>query len=367
MTDSLHIALLAPPFESVPPRLYGGTERVVDPLARGLVLAGPEVSVFASADSHPAGRLIPITDTALRLREPPVQDPSAIQLSILLKLQQRLTTGHWGTDSGSRPIDVIHNHNDFWMFPLLRGLKVPMITTMHGRLDLPDYTPAWKQADGSHGYVSISMAQRQPVPDLPWLGNIAHGLPLEQYPYHPMPGSYLAFLGRICPEKRPEWAIQIAKQSGIPLKIAAKIEGKAGRDWYDQMLKPHVDGRFIEYVGEISDREKGDFLGNALGLAFPIDWPEPFGLVMIEALACGTPVLARPCGSVTEVLTHGRTGFIASDIQELGRLARELPALSRANCRHEAEVRFSLTRMTEDYLNAYRRIRELGEHRESRH
>jgi len=177
----------------------------------------------------------------------------------------------------------------------------------------------------------------------------------------------LAFLGRICPEKRPEWAVQIAQQSGIPLKIAAKIEGKAGRDWYDEKIKPHVDGRFIEYVGEISDREKGDFLGNALGLAFPIDWPEPFGLVMIEALACGTPVLARPCGSVPEVLTHGRTGFIAHDVQELGRLARELPALSRAICRHEAEVRFSLTRMTEDYLHAYRRIRELGEHGESRH
>jgi len=360
MTDSLHIALLAPPFESVPPRLYGGTERVVDHLARGLVQAGHEVSVFASSDSHPSGRLIPITETALRLREPPVQDASAIQLSILLKLQQGLDLG---TDSGARPIDVIHNHNDFWMLPLIHQSDAPMLTTLHGRLDLPDFIPAWRQANGPHGYVSISLAQRQPVADLPWVANIPHGLPLEQYPFYPKPGGYLAFLGRICPEKRPEWAIQIAQQSGIPLKIAAKIEGKAGRDWYDQKIKPHVDGRFIEFIGEISDREKGEFLGNALGLAFPIDWPEPFGLVMIESLACGTPVLARPCGSVTEVLSHGRTGFIASDIRELGRLARELPALSRANCRREAEVRFSLTRMTEDYLNAYRRIRELGEHR----
>jgi len=367
MTDSLHIALLAPPFESVPPRLYGGTERVVDHLARGLVQAGHEVSVFASSDSHPAGRLIPVTDTALRLRNPPVQDASAIQLSLLLKLQASLSTGNTGTDSPRRPIDIIHNHNDFWMLPLTRNVQVPMLTTLHGRLDLPDSLPAWREARGNHGYISISRAQRQAAPDLPWAANIPHGLPLEQYPYHPRPGSYLAFLGRICPEKRPEWAVQIAQQSGIPLKIAAKIEGKAGRDWYDEKIKPHVDGRFIEYVGEISDREKGDFLGNALGLAFPIDWPEPFGLVMIEALACGTPVLARPCGSVPEVLTHGRTGFIAHDVQELGRLARELPALSRAICRHEAEVRFSLTRMTEDYLHAYRRIRELGEHGESRH
>jgi glycosyltransferase involved in cell wall biosynthesis len=227
--------------------------------------------------------------------------------------------------------------------------------------------PAWRRAKLPHGFVSISHAQRLPIPDLHWAGNIPHGLPLDQYTFHSEPGRYLAFLGRICPEKRPEWAVQIAKQAGIPLKIAAKIEGREGQDWYDRMIKPHVDGRFIEYIGEISDSEKSEFLGNALGLVFPIDWPEPFGLVMIEALACGTPVLARPFGSVPEVLDHGRTGYISADVANLARLARELPTLKRRECRREAEVRFSLQRMTEDYLDVYRRIRKLGDVGESYH
>jgi glycosyltransferase involved in cell wall biosynthesis len=203
--------------------------------------------------------------------------------------------------------------------------------------------------------------------DLPWLENIPHGMSFDHYPFQPRTGKYLAFLGRICAEKRPEWAVQIARRSGIPLKIAAKIEGKAGRDWYTEHIKPYVDGRFIEYVGEIAEHEKGKFLGDALGLVFPIDWPEPFGLVMIEALACGTPVLARPFGSVPEILEHGRTAYIDADIEKLSQAAPLLENLSRTECRRVAEERFSLKRMVEAHLDVYRRARELGNSIEPRH
>ncbi len=362
MAEPLRVALIAPPFEAVPPRLYGGTERVVDHLARGLSSAGAEVTLFASGDSQSAGRLVPVVPEALRLMKKPVTDYGAVHLKMLVEIQDFIRDS-----AREREIQIIHNHHDFWMLPLAGQFNIPTLTTLHGRLDLPDFIPTWRSAPKRHGYISISHSQRLPTPDLNWIANIPHGIAVDTYPYREQPGSYLAFLGRICPEKRPEWAVQIAQKSGIPLKIAAKIDGREGRDWYDTHIKHHVDGKFIEYIGEISEHEKGDFLGNALGLAFPIDWPEPFGLVMIESLACGTPVLARPCGSVNEILENERTAFIENDLIDLARRARDLESLSRRECRKVAEERFSLRRMVEDHLDVYRRIRELGNVGESRH
>jgi len=361
-TNSLRVALIAPPFEAVPPKLYGGTERVVHHLAQGLTEIGAQVTLFASGDSQSAGQLVPITPEALRLMQHPPAELGTVHTRMLLQIQK-----HLRNQQAFESFDIIHNHHDFWMLPLAGSQPAPVVTTLHGRLDLPDFLPVWRSAPPSHRYISISHSQREPAPDLPWIENIPHGIPFDDYPFQAQPGKYLAFLGRICPEKRPEWAVQIALQSGIPLKIAAKIEGKSGRDWYDAMIKPHVDGRFIEYIGEIAEHEKGEFLGNALGLAFPIDWPEPFGLVMIESLACGTPVLARPVGSVPEILEHGRTAYIESGLTQLSRAALQLEKLSRSECRRVAEERFSLKRMVEAYLDVYRRVGELGNGVESRH
>ena len=251
--------------------------------------------------------------------------------------------------------DVIHNHHDYWMLPLTEMTDTPVITTTHGRMDLPDLDVVFSTFQKSH-FVSISDAQQKHMPDLKWLRTIHHGLDIKQFKYYDQPGQYLAFLGRICPEKRPEWAIEMAYRSGVPLKIAAKIEGEYGQSYYDTLVKPHVDGKFIEYVGEIAEAEKSEFLGNALALAFPIDWPEPFGLVVIESLACGTPVLARPCGSMPELLKEGVTGYMSIDVQALAKKIHDLPLLDRKQCRKWVEDRFSLQRMTEDYIRVYRHV-----------
>lgn len=336
--------MISPLFESVPPRLYGGTERVVFQLCQGLHEQDIEVVLFASGDSMVECALQAIVPEALRLRQPVVQDPLAFHFKMMSEVARR-----------AHEFDLIHNHSDYWMLPLTQMSKTPVLTTLHGRLDLSDSHAAYR-AFSDAPFISISEAQRRPMMDLHWLKTIHHGLDLEGFEYHPEPGQYLAFLGRISEEKRPEWAIQIAKESGIPLKIAAKIEGKVGQEYYSQFIKPHVDGRFIEYVGEISEREKSDFLGNALALVFPIDWPEPFGLVMIEALACGTPVLARPCGSVPEILRDGLTGFLHSDLEVLAQKVQLLPQINRRDCRQWVENHFSLQRMTEDYLDVYRQL-----------
>ncbi len=337
----LRVGLIAPPFESVPPRLYGGTERVVAELARGLHAAHVETVVFASGDSVVPGRLVPVTPEALRLRVPPVHDAGLFQLRMLEAVQQH-----------ARDLDILHNHNDYAMLPLHRMTRTPMVTTLHGRLDIPDLPLALK-AIPEASFISISDSQRKPIPGLRWRRTIYHGLDLGRFRFNPKPGSYLAFLGRISPEKRPDLAIEIAKRSGIPLKIAAKIEPGKDREYHEALVAPHLDGKFIEYVGEISESEKSDFLGGALGLAFPIDWPEPFGLVMIESLACGTPVLARPRGSVTEIITSGVTGFVDADIEVLARRAIDLASLDRVRCRQEVANRFSIERMTRDHLEVY--------------
>ena len=344
----MRVALLSPLFESVPPRLYGGTERVVYNLCRGLTESDIEVTVFASADSSVDGRIAPVVDEALRLSRKPIADPAAYNFKMLSMVADR-----------AAEFDVIHNHHDYWMLPLTKMSDTPVLTTTHGRLDLPDL-PAAYNAYPDALFVSISNAQRNPFSSLRWLRTIYHGIDLDEFDFHERPGKYLAFLGRIDHSKRPDYAIQIAKKSGVPLKIAAKIEGPESQQYYDTWVKPHVDGKFIEYIGEISDGEKVEFLGNALALCFPIDWPEPFGLVMVESLACGTPVLARPCGSVPELLEDGVTGFTHANVDVLAARVRDLDRISRRKCRQYAEQKFSLKRMTEEYIHVYRHVIELS-------
>jgi glycosyltransferase involved in cell wall biosynthesis len=348
ITQPLSVALLSPLFESVPPRLYGGTERVIDLLCRGLSAAGANVTLFASEDSRAAAdwgcRLIPVIDEALRLKSTPPEDPNVFNFRMLAKASEY-----------AEEFDIIHNHHDYWMLPLCRMTSTPLVSTIHGRMDMSERADVFN-AFADCFFVSISDSQRAPVPNLRWLRTVYHGMTFEHFEFKPNPGNYLAFLGRISPEKRPEWAIQIAKRSGVPLKIAAKIEGKAGQEYYDAYVKPHVDGRNIEYIGEVSEGEKASFLGNALALVFPIDWPEPFGLVMIESLACGTPVLARPCGAVPEILMDGVTGFCDLDIKTLARRVVDISSLDRRACRKWVEDRFSLERMTEEYIHVYREV-----------
>ena len=344
----MRVALIAPLFESVPPRLYGGTERVVYNLCRGLTEADVEVTLFASGDSSAEGKIVPVTDEAFRLRKKPINDAVPYHLKMLKMVAAR-----------AEEFDIIHNHHDYWMLPLTEMTETPVVTTLHGRLDLPDISEAFATYGKAH-YISISDAQREPLPKLKWARTIHHGIDVDALEFHEKPGKYLAFLGRIDFEKRPDLAIEIAMRAGVPLKIAAKIEGKAMQEYYDAMIKPHVDGKFVEYVGEISEAEKSEFLGNALALCFPIDWPEPFGLVVVESLACGTPVLARPYGSMPELLADGVTGYCHSDIKELARRVADIPRIDRRICRKYVEDRFSLKRMTEDYINVYRHLADFS-------
>ncbi|MEO5971103.1 MAG: glycosyltransferase family 4 protein [Bdellovibrionia bacterium] len=339
----MRVAILAPLFESVPPVLYGGTERVVANLCRGLTQANIEVVLFASGDSTAEGELVPVIEEAFRLKKVLVRDPHAYHFKMLEMVAKQ-----------AEDFDIIHNNNDYWMLPLARMTSTPLITTMHGRLDLVDMPEAFYGSLNSQ-FISISDSQRLPM-SLPWIKTIYHGIDVDRFQFYPNSGGYLAFLGRISSEKRPEWAIEIAKRSGIPLKIAAKIEAGLGQEYYDAFVKPHVDNRFIEYIGEISESEKSEFLGNSLATVFPVDWPEPFGLVMIESLACGTPVLARPCGSVPELLKDGITGYCDMNIEVLADKVKNISAIDRKGCRAWVESKFSLQRMTEDYIHVYRHV-----------
>jgi glycosyltransferase involved in cell wall biosynthesis len=351
----MRIALVSPLFESVPPKFYGGTERVVHALSRGLTDRGHEVTVFASGDSSVGCRLVSVIEEALRLTKKPVQDPCAYNLKMLGQIARV-----------ADEFDVIHNHHDYWMLPLSQMTRTPMVTTLHGRLDVGDAPLALRAFPEAH-YVSISNHQRRPLPDIKWLRTIYHGMEMSHLKAGLGRGNYLAFLGRITREKRPEYAIQIAKKSGMPLKIAAKIEGPESQAYYDTFVKPHVDGKFIEFVGEISEAEKSEFLGDAHALVFPIDWPEPFGLVVIEALACGTPVLARPFGAVPEITQDGITGYSAADIGELSRRVKDISTMDRKGCRRWVEERFSIQRMTKDYIHVYQHLEDYKNARVHRH
>lgn len=338
----MRIAQVAPLYESVPPKFYGGTERVVSFLTEELVRQGHDVTLFASGDSVTQANLVPISPKSLRLGHQHI-DQLAWHVLMCEKVFQT-----------ADDFDMIHFHIDYLHFPLSRRMKTPQITTMHGRLDIPDILPLHREFSDMP-LVSISLNQRMPLPSSRWAGNVYHGLPLDLLQFHESKGNYLAFLGRISPEKRVDRAIEIAIACGVNLKIAAKVD-KNDRDYFETDIKPLFQHPLIEYIGEINDREKSDFLGNAMALLFPIDWPEPFGLVMIEALACGTPVLAFQRGSAPEVIEHGKTGFIVSSVAEAVACIKNIDQINRRVCRGTFEERFSVARMTYDYLNIYKKV-----------
>jgi glycosyltransferase involved in cell wall biosynthesis len=339
----MRIAQVAPLYESVPPQLYGGTERVVSYLTEELVHQGHQVTLFASGDSVSQARLVAPCPNSLRLDKQCV-DQLAHHIVLLEHVFQQ-----------ARAFDLLHFHIDYVHFPLSVRQTIPTVTTLHGRLDLPDLMPVYEMFP-TMPVVSISESQRAPLPWLNWLGTVYHGLPEDLYTFRETPGTYLAFLGRIAPEKGVEQAIAIAQRAGMPLKIAAKVD-RADREYFREVVQPLLQKHaLVEYVGELGDGQKGTFLGEAYALLFPIDWPEPFGLVMIEALACGTPVIAYARGSVPEVLESGVTGWIVEGVEEAVQAVERVPALSRARCRQVFEERFSAFRMAQDYLQIYKTL-----------
>jgi glycosyltransferase involved in cell wall biosynthesis len=340
----LRIAQVAPLNESVPPKAYGGTERVVSYLTEELVQQGHEVTLFASGDSITQAQLVPICEQSLRL------DPHCIdQLAHHIVLLEQVFKNPYR-------FDIIHFHIDYLHFPWSRRMAVPHVTTLHGRLNIPDLVPLYQEFR-EMPVVSISNDQRTPLAWLNFQGTVYHGLPEDLLTFHERPGSYLAFLGRISPEKGVEQAIQIARQSGMTIKIAAKVD-PVDQAYFDEAIRPLLDEPGTEFIGEIGEDEKDAFLGNAYALLFPIDWPEPFGLVMIEALACGTPVIAYRHGSVPEVIDDGVTGFMADDPVGAVQAVERVAALSRTRCREVFEQRFTAARMAQGYLAIYRRLTE---------
>jgi glycosyltransferase involved in cell wall biosynthesis len=339
----LKIAQISPLMESVPPRLYGGTERIVCYLTDELVRLGHDVTLFASGDSVTAAKLISCVPQALRL-DASIRDAIPYYMLMLDRVRQR-----------SEDFDILHFHIDQFHFPLFRPIAGRTVTTLHGRQDLPDLRPLYA-GFADMPLVSISNAQRRPLPDANYVANIPHGLPLDLHgpAVHPR-GGYVAFLGRIAPEKRPDRAIAIARALRIPLKIAAKIDPVDG-SYFREMIAPLLDGPGVEFVGEINDHQKTQFLSEADALLFPVDWPEPFGLAMIEAMACGTPVLAFRCGSVPEIVEDGVTGAIVSTVDEAIAALPHVIALDRQSVRKRFEQRFSATRMAKDYVGVYRSL-----------
>lgn len=335
----MRIALVSPLHESVPPQAYGGTERVVSYLAEELVRRGHDVTLYASADSKTSARLVPCCTRSLRL-DPDCRDPLAHHV---VQLEKVLCDADW--------FDVIHWHTEHVHLPYARRLRVPSLTTLHGRLDLPDLLPLYAEFHDAP-LISISDAQRTPLPAAHWMQTIYHGLPPDLYRPGGGEGGYLAFLGRLSREKRVDRAIRIAIESGLPLKIAAKLD-EADRTWFEEEVVPLLDHPLIELVGEIGEDRKQDFLGAARALLFPIDWPEPFGLVMIEAMACGTPVVAYRNGSVPEIIEDGVTGFVVDHDEAAVDAVRRLDALSRAVCRSRFEQRFTVTQMVNAHEALY--------------
>ena len=343
--SGMRIAQVAPLIESVPPQLYGGTERVVSFLTDELVSRGHEVTLFASGDSRTSAALVPVWPRALRLGAS--QDSLAPHVLMLEEVARR-----------ARQFDIVHFHVADFHLPLARRLGVAHLTTMHGRLDLPELPALFREFDDVP-LVSISDAQRAPLPDAHWAATVYHGLPVDLLPFHPAPGSYLAFLGRISPEKGVDRAIAIAIASGMPLRIAAKVDA-ADREYFEREIRHQLEHPLVEFIGEIDEGQKSAFLGGASALLFPIDWPEPFGLVMIEAFACGVPVVAFPRGSVREVIEDGVTGFIVDSVDGAVAAARRIGTLSRQRCRQVFDHRFSAARMAADYERVYERLNTAG-------
>ena len=338
----MRIAQVAPLTEAVPPRLYGGTERVVHWLTEELVALGNDVTLFASGDSHTSAKLEATWPKALRL-DGAVKDPNALHMVMLETVRQKCD---------DEQFDLLHFHLDYYPFSLFSRQPTPFVTTLHGRLDLPEHQPVFTTFS-SVPVISISDAQRRPVPQANWIRTIHHGLPENLLTPRAIRPGYLAVLGRIAPEKGVDRAIRIAIRCGIPLKIAAKVD-RSDQEYFDEVIRPMIDGNpLIEFIGEIGDPEKSEFLSGALGLLVPIDWPEPFGLVMIEAMACGAPVIAYNRGSVAEIIEDGVTGFVVENETEAVAAVDRLSVLSRSAVRRQFEARFTARRMALDYLAVY--------------
>jgi glycosyltransferase involved in cell wall biosynthesis len=345
----LRIAQLAPPFESVPPTAYGGTERVVSTLTEELVRRGPDVTLFASGDSTTAARLVPIVPHALRHADPPSNDFSAHRAAIYRTILREIDD-----------FDIVHSHLDFEGFGLAEATSRPLVTTLHGRVDAPRLFPIYR-AFADLPLVSISAAQRLPLANANWLATVHHGIDLDEFTFTARRGGYLAFLGRISPDKGLDVAIRVARRVGLPLMVAARPplafgddpEVQRDRQYYEQVIQPLLRDPGVELIGEVGGDVKDRFLGNALALLFPIRWPEPFGLVMAEALACGTPVIALRQGSVPEIIEHGLTGFIGHDEDDLVAAVERLSEIDRARCRAEAELRFSPRAMADRYEQVF--------------
>lgn len=338
----MRIAQIAPLTEAVPPTLYGGTERVISWLTEELVTLGQDVTLFASGDSVTTAKLEPMWPRALRL-DGTVRDPNALNMMMIEQVYQR-----------AKEFDLMHFHLDYFPFSLMSRQPTPFITTLHGRLDLPEHHPVFATFSAIP-IVSISNSQRRPVPKANWVATVQHGLPADLLQPQAVQPSYLAFLGRISPEKRVDRAIRIAQRCGLPLKIAAKVD-RADEDYFNETIRPLLSTPGVEFIGEIGDDRKSEFLSGAIALLVPIDWPEPFGLVMIEALACGAPVIAFNRGSVPEIVEDGVTGFVVEDETSAAGAVRDVPSLSRSAIRRQFEERFTARRMAEDYLLLYRKL-----------
>jgi glycosyltransferase involved in cell wall biosynthesis len=338
--STLKIAQVAPLYESVPPRLYGGTERVVSYLTEELVEMGHDVTLFASGDSLTHAELVAVSPRALRLNGE-CADPYVYHTLLLEQVFQR-----------QEAFDVIHFHIDYLHFPTSRRLELQQVTTLHGRLDISDLVPLYREY-AEMPLTSISNAQRKPLAWANWIANVYHGLPRKLFTLRAEPGKYLTVVGRISPEKRVDRAIHIALRAGMPLKIAAKVD-KPDREYFTQVIEPMLHEPSIEFLGEISEPEKNELLGHAYALLFPIGWPEPFGLAMIEAMACGTPVIAYPLGSVPEVIDEGKTGIIVNSEEEaVQALKYQVEGINRSECRRVFEERFSAERMAREYISVY--------------
>lgn len=334
----MNIAQVCHVWESVPPKQYGGTERVVSYLTEELVRLGHTVTLFASGDSTTTAHLEAVCPTAIRFT-PGVMVRDA---SLALLLERAFGSSH--------RFDVIHSHLDFLAFPFTRRCPTPVVTTLHGRLDLPELQSVYAEFKEC-SLVSISYSQRGPCPFAHWHANVYHGLPQDQYAFHPQPGQYLAFIGRLSPEKRPDQAVRIAERVGLPLRIAAKVD-PVDREYVEGVMKPLLSHPLVEYVGEITDAEKNAFLGEAMAVLCPYQ-PEPFGLVLIEALACGTPVITYGHGSFPEMIDDGRTGFLCRDVEDMVAAVANLPSLDRRDCRSAFEQRFTVERMAAQYVQVY--------------
>jgi glycosyltransferase involved in cell wall biosynthesis len=339
----MRIAQIAPLYEAVPPALYGGTERVVAHLSDALVDLGHDVTLFASADSQSKARLIAMRNKAIRLDSSPLKSDVAAHLAMLHEVRHR-----------ADEFDILHFHTDLLHFPVFEELAWQTLTTLHGRLDLDDLQEVYRRWH-QFPLASISHRQRQPLPKSNWLATVPHGLPKDLLRFSPGPGQYLAFLGRMAPEKRPDRAIAIARRTGVLLRMAAKVD-VVDSAYFQRQVEPLLAGPGVQFIGEINDAQKSAFLGNATALLFPIDWPEPFGLAIIEAMACGTPVIAWDCGAVRELVEPGVSGFIVSSEDEAIEAVRRLPEIDRRIVRRVFERRFTARTMARRYLVLYRRL-----------